>query len=289
MASASHHGRDGAALAAGLEAAIADLTQQRAEQARHRLVRLAADFPAQPDVRQLLAAALLVLGDHQSSLAEACEGLRLRPRHVPTLLIAAEAALALGQAKAACGYFEAALTRDPSPARVWLAFGKALAAAEDERAPAAFAEAGRRDPALSEVQLLRAEWYVRHGQSGQEIEALELALAGNPDQSAVWFRLGLRRQDLGRLEAAVSAYRSALERQPDMAEAAVNLGIVLQDLRRFDEAMAAFRQAYRTRSDTLGRIAQSLSMGSVGRVYLVPSQLRADLEAGPATAGPGLA
>ncbi|MDR3374409.1 MAG: tetratricopeptide repeat protein, partial [Ancalomicrobiaceae bacterium] len=88
---------------------------------------------------------------------------------------------------------------------------------------------------------------------------------------------------------AVSAYRSALERQPDMAEAAVNLGIVLQDLRRFDEAMAAFRQAYRTRSDTLGRIAQSLSMGSVGRVYLVPSQLRADLEAGPATAGPGLA
>ena len=87
------------------------------------------------------------------------------------------------------------------------------------------------------------------------------------------------RQDLHQLEAAELAYARALELKPDWAEAAVNLGIVQQDQRDMDAALRSYARAAHLRPETLGTIAQALTMGSTGALSLSTDGLRRRLAA----------
>jgi tetratricopeptide (TPR) repeat protein len=102
---------------------------------------------------------------------------------------------------------------------------------------------------------------------------LARAAAGEPP-AAVWFDLGLVRQDLHDHPGAVEAYRKALALKPDFAEAALNLGTALQESGDTDAAMAAYASAYRARPDMFGSIAMALTSAPHGRLWLDEAALR---------------
>jgi tetratricopeptide (TPR) repeat protein len=96
--------------------------------------------------------------------------------------------------------------------------------------------------------------------------------------AAIWFDLGLVRQDLHDHQGAAAAYRRAFELKPDYAEAALNLGTALQEAGDLDGAMTAYRDAYRLRPQSFGTIAMALTSAPHGRLWLDHAALRQSLQ-----------
>jgi len=99
-----------------------------------------------------------------------------------------------------------------------------------------------------------------------------------PGFAKAWFLLGLVRDDLGAPDAA-AAYRAALDVDPSLHEAALNLGIACQEANDIDGALLAYGQAFKTRPESLGRIAHALSSSPTGCVFLDLDGLRQTLTA----------
>jgi len=86
-----------------------------------------------------------------------------------------------------------------------------------------------------------------------EIDAARQVLAGNPDDTDAWFRLGVgwqRRaeespppQNRAFQDSARVAFEAVLDRDPDNVKALVHHGLVLEDLDRDTEALEAYRKA----------------------------------------------
>lgn len=94
--------------------------------------------------------------------------------------------------------------------------------------------------------------------------SFEQALALDPDNAEIHFRLGLAARDQRRLAAAATHYRRAIELRPDYVEAHNNLGAVLQMQDDSAGALAAWRRAVALQPDfgqpylNLGRMLASL-------------------------------
>jgi tetratricopeptide (TPR) repeat protein len=98
-------------------------------------------------------------------------------------------------------------------------------------------------------------------------------------QVEAWFRLGMLHQDRHQPDKAVAAYRQALAQRPDLAEAEVNLGFLLQESGDRDGAYACYRRALALRPETFSRIAQGITSGPHGELWLDLGQLRQYLQA----------
>ncbi|WP_431661768.1 FkbM family methyltransferase [Pantanalinema rosaneae] len=86
----------------------------------------------------------------------------------------------------------------------------------------------------------------QHYQAGRLREAeivYRQVIERHPQQSEVWFWLGLIASQLGRLEESVTCYQQVIQLNPDLAEAHSNLGTVLLDLGRRSEAIAHQQRA----------------------------------------------
>lgn len=195
--------------------------------------------------------------------------------------------LELGRTLLALRKFDAAL----------IAFGRALAAApaltaarlgragalsalgRPVEAAAAFAEAGQMAPDDRTIPY-RAGCCLRDAaRFGEACAAFERALALDPGFAEAWFALGATRQDLHDPTGAAAAYRAALAARPDLHEAALNLGIACQDAGEMEAALNAYAHALRLRPEAFGRIAQALTSGPTGALWLSLSALRDDLAA----------
>ena len=75
------------------------------------------------------------------------------------------------------------------------------------------------------------------------LEAAERAVALQPDDVALWYRLGIARLDSGLLAQSEVCWRRILALDPHHAKASVNLGLVLQHGGRGDEALQCYRDA----------------------------------------------
>ncbi|MDT7951575.1 MAG: tetratricopeptide repeat protein [Acetobacteraceae bacterium] len=232
-----------------LQAAIGQLNAGALTEAAATCERLQAVMPGHPAVLQLQATLSLRSGDPAAAARFAADSLARRPGHGPTLLLTAQAAIALQRA----GQRDLALA-------AWTC----TAAAPDASARA---HAG--------LGLLLREM----GKLPVARDALERAAELDPSLSQVWFALGLTRQDLGDEAGAAEAFRAALQAQPDLAEAAVNLGLALQRQGLMAPALDAYRVAVRLRPDTIGRVAQSLAASSTGQLALDGATLRTILGA----------
>ena len=264
--------------------------------------------PDDPAVLQLQATIALRDGRPADALRGICQSLKARPGHVPSLIVAAQAARASGALDQAVPLlrqavavvpdlpepafllcqtllehgdptFDAALqgaaARFPAQAREWLQLGVALQQAQRPGAAlAAFARAAAADPTLVRAQVGCGLLLREAGRMPEAQAALQRAVALDPTASGAWFALGLTCQDLSDEAGAAAAYAAALLAREDFAEAAVNLGIARQRLGEMEAALAAYRRAIRIRPDTFGRIAQAMTTASTGMLLLDLGALR---------------
>ena len=200
--------------------------------------------PRQPGLLQLLGHIYLQQDDPQRAAQCAYASLALRPDHGPTLLLAGDAARALGDLPAALKHHEHAWRRTPERADASTALGLSL------RAAGRMAEAG---------------------------QALAHAVTLDPARIDAWFALALVRQDLHDYAGAEKALRRLLKIAPPRAEVELNLGIVLQESGQFDEAMKAYGRAFRINPVTFGRIAHALATPNTGCLWLDLDDLRTAL------------
>lgn len=114
------------------------------------------------------------------------------------------------------------------------------------------------------VEIERGKRLSNAGDLAGAMRAFEHALALNPHDAEIHFRLGLAWRDQHRLDAAAGCYRRAIELRPDYIEAHNNLGSVLQMQNDMDGALAAYRRAVALNPDfgqpylNLGRLLVSL-------------------------------
>jgi tetratricopeptide (TPR) repeat protein len=234
--------------------------------------------------------------------------LTARPSHVPSLVLAARADLALGAPARALPHLRLARELDPAWAEPAFLLCRALLALDDPALGPALNDAAARHPTQAGAWLELAVALQRAGRPGPALAAFVRAAAADPALALAWFGQGVLLREAGRLEearaalnravvldpqaapawfalglacqdeadeaAAATAYRAALAARPEFAEAAVNLGIALQRQGDMAGAMQAFRRAVAVRPDTFGRIAQALTAASTGTLWLDTGDLR---------------
>jgi tetratricopeptide (TPR) repeat protein len=135
-----------------------------------------AAWPPHPAVHQLLAVLDMQAGQPASALSHAALSLKLRPDHVPTLLVMGDAAFARRDLDAASQALERAVALAPEHADAWF-----------------------------KVSLVRQD---QHDLAGA-IAALERAVAANPERADALVNLGIALQESGRVDDALRAYGRA--------------------------------------------------------------------------------
>jgi predicted TPR repeat methyltransferase len=81
------------------------------------------------------------------------------------------------------------------------------------------------------------------------LDALDQALALEPEDQNAWWHRAIALGDLGQPEQALQAYNKVLQIDPGLALAWSNRGSILKDLRRPVEAAASFRRAIAAEGD----------------------------------------
>jgi tetratricopeptide (TPR) repeat protein len=284
------------------QAALAMANAGDNQQALTACSRLLLVRPDDPAVLQLQATISLRTGDPAAALGTILRSLVRRPGHVPSLILAGQAALALQafdraveplrQAVALApdraepafllchallglgdpglpATLQATAAKHPAPAALWQKLGAALHRAQrPQETLTAFTLAAAAIPALAEAQFGLGISLREFGRMTEAAVALRRAVQADPTAHAAWFALGLTCQDLDDEAGAAAAFQAALDQRPDLAEAAVNLGIARQRLGDMAAALQAYRTAVRIRPDTLGRIAQAVTSARTGMLWL---------------------
>jgi tetratricopeptide (TPR) repeat protein len=240
----------------------------------------------------------------------ALTSLALRPDHFATLILAAEAARALGNWQRALEKFQRAAEIEPM--RPEAAFGLAITsiAIDPSQAPVVVDDLSRRfpDPSSAWAEVggalernrqweLAAQAFalairaqptvklcIRYGSALQSLglraeaaAAYQKALQLNPASAEALFKLGLAYQDSRHPDRAAEAYRRALALRPNLAEAEVNLGVVLQEQGDLASAKQAYGRAIALMPSAFGRVAQALTTSPKGELWLDLAALRAHL------------
>ncbi|MBI9083605.1 MAG: tetratricopeptide repeat protein [Desulfobacterales bacterium] len=103
----------------------------------------------------------------------------------------------------------------------------------------------RPDPKILEAIFRRAMEMVETGKLDAAVSEFKTLLTLVPDQAAVHFNLGNALRRLGRNEEAAACFRRSLDLEPDDPQAHYNLGNALTALGRIEEATACLERATR--------------------------------------------
>jgi tetratricopeptide (TPR) repeat protein len=253
--------------------AAAAFNAGRAEDARKLCEQGLSRTPGEPMLNHLLAAVLFAAHDLTAARSHIAASLAKRPDNAAAQLLAGRIARALKDFDAALTHLDRAIALSPQR-EAFLEKARTLD------------QAGQRTPARKAWQAIlkvipdhpeaaarlgRLAW--EDGEFASAASYLTRATSGDVP-AAVWFDLGLARQDLHDHTGAAEAYRKALALKPDYAEAALNLGVALQESGDLDPAMTAYATACRLRPDVFGRVAMALTSAPHGRLWLDEAALR---------------
>ena len=257
--------------------ATAAFNAGRRDEARQLCEQGLARQPREPVLNHLLAAILLAQNETESARTHIETSLAARPNNAAARLLAARIARAAGDHAAALSQLDRAIALAPQR-DLFIEKARTL----DQAGLTAQARAAWR--AILDIVPQHQEAAARLGRLAWEdkdfagaVSLLERATASGAP-AAVWFDLGLVRQDLRDFRGAADAYRKAFAIKSDFAEAALNLGIVLQEAGDPDAAMSAYAQAYRLRPEMFGSIAMALTSASHGRLWLDENALKRALD-----------
>ena len=197
------------------------------------------------------------------------------PAYAPGWLKLGLALLRAGQVDAALVSFHRAIAADPSLSAAQFHRGNALyALGRHVEACAAFERAEQLAPTSHEIPYNRGLAHRAGGDLAEARLALERSVVVDSSFGPGWFALGLVCQDLHDPVAAVAAFRAALREDPMSVEATFNLGIALQETGAMDAALESYAQCFRLRPDVFGRIAQAVTAGPTGVLWLDLDGLR---------------
>ena len=259
-----------------VRSATAAFNAGRADQARGLCEQALQPHPGDPMLSHLLAAVLFSQGEPHAARLHIAASLAKRPDNAAAHLLAARIARARDAFDDALSHLDRAIALAPQR-EAFLEKARTLdQAGLKPQAREAWRAILQVIPRHKEAtaRLGRLAW--EDGDPAGAVAHLERAAAQDAP-AAVWFDLGLARQDLHDYPAAAIAYRKALALRADHAEAALNLGIVLQEGGDADAAMRAYRDAYRLRPQLFGSITMALTSASHGRLWLDESELRRSL------------
>jgi tetratricopeptide (TPR) repeat protein len=235
--------------------------------------------PQHPALCQLLALLCLERGNAIEAREHVGCSLASRPDHLPSLLIAARAAQAIGAFGVARGLVERAVRLAPEAAEPALLWGTSLLGSGNAAdASEWLSRVVQRHPshAAAWYELGRAQREL--GESADAAEAFKRAVTLQPSLAPAWFALSLVQQDLRDLEEARDALQRVLQLRPDDVEASINLGLVYQELGDTDAALRHYARAHAQRPQSFGRIANALCSERAGRLWLDLDQLKRELE-----------
>ncbi|MCC7262720.1 MAG: tetratricopeptide repeat protein [Candidatus Latescibacteria bacterium] len=151
------------------------------------------------------------------------QALRLRPGYQEARLNL-ELLTLQGQGAPSVRAYEELVERYPQQASLWLALGRARAAAGDWQGAALAGEEARRlSPALVGAPVLLAEGYHHLGRLSEAVAACQQAVALVPGEAALYNNLAAALAAAGRVPEALAATRQALSIDPGNARAAQNL------------------------------------------------------------------
>lgn len=165
-----------------LDLAIRLVNAGQREHARIVCDQAVAGYPPHPAVHQLLAVLDLHAGRIAAARGHAALSLTLRRDHVPTLLVAGDAAMAERDLAAASQAFERAVAVAPDHAEAWF-----------------------------KASLVRQDL----GDVDGAIAALQRVLQLKPDRADALVNLGIALQERGRVDDALHAYGRAYRLRPE--------------------------------------------------------------------------
>jgi tetratricopeptide (TPR) repeat protein len=165
--------------------------------------RLIADFPEDPDARELSARLALYRGRTEQAVAAFEKCLELNPDYV-------HARRGLGLIAAKKGDYQAAIAH--------------------------FREALRRSPDASDCRLELARLLIDQGESGEAVALLEPTTAAGPNGAEAWVLLGMARLQRREYELAKKCYAAAVELEPGNAKAQLGLATALARLGEHEAA-----------------------------------------------------
>lgn len=221
-----------------------DLYLGRITQARERLERAAARFPADARIPALSARAALLADDFAGARVAADAALSRFPDSVESQLAAGEVARLDGDFRTARIAFRRATLLSPGDWRGWHALGRLMAERADPRhARWALEAADKASPnnalVLAERGMVEADAYDLPAAR----ELLERALAAQADDFSTWTGLGVARLKSGDPQGATEALLRATLIEPRYARAHVYLAVAYWQTARGADALAELRTA----------------------------------------------
>src|SRR5579871_778863 len=219
--------------------AVAAFNAGRRDEAQALCEQGLARAPGEPTLSHLLAAVMFSQGEIAKARAYVEASLKQRPDNAAAHLLAGRVARAEKDFDGALAHLDRAIAIAPQR-DAFVEKARTLdQAALRPQAHDAWQALLNVIPEHQEAaaRLGRMAW--EDGDQATAVALLERAAAGEAP-AAVWFDLGLARQDLRDHHGAAAAYHKAFELKPDHAEAALNLGICLQESGNLDAAMEAY-------------------------------------------------
>jgi tetratricopeptide (TPR) repeat protein len=204
--------------------------------------------PRHADARNNLGNLLVELGRPAEGVRHLETAVRLRPGHVPTLCNLGGARLKAGDVAGAIRDLERATKVDPASASAAGNLGAAYReAGRNAEALEAFRRATRLDPGLVEAWSNVANALAEAREFDAALEASQRALALDPASPGALVARAHALAQLDRSEEAAALSAAALAVRPGMAEAKNGLGVALSHLGRHGEAARAFAEAVAAR------------------------------------------
>lgn len=186
----------------------------------------------------------LARGDLTAAEAAFRESLKLRPRHVPSLLGLGELAFARGRLDDAGRWIDQALQADPDDGPALATQGRLLALqGKRSEAESVLQRAIERSPRAVRPRMDLADLLASRGEHRRAIEIYRAVVALDAQHAGARYALGVSLRAVGEREAAIREFQAAIERAPQAALAHLELARTEMQQKRMAQAMQAVDRA----------------------------------------------